>query len=248
MRRNAARDALLRARARVEDGEVALEAVTGQESHMIARAAGADALVLVPRGDGELAAGSAVRYLSPGHVAAVLAGCRRLELARLLDRVHARERSLVLAMVVQRLLEPGSKLACARALGQSTLAEELGVGGATEDELYAALDWLEARQERIDDRLARRHLRVGEVALYDLSSSYFEGRTCPLAALGYSRDGRRGTLEIVYGLLTDRAGRPVCVEVFDAQRTITRPCPPSSTSSMTASASLSSSWSLIAAW
>ena len=155
------------------------------------------------------------RSLPHGHVAAVLAGCRRLELARLLDRVPSRERSLVLAMVVQRLLEPGSKLACARALGQSTLAEELGVGGATEDELYAALDWLEARQERIEDRLARRHLRVGEVALYFLSSSYFEGSTFPLAALGYSRDGRRGTLQIVYGLLTDRAGRPVCVEVFD---------------------------------
>src|SRR5207247_7105424 len=118
-------------------------------------------------------------------------------------------------MVVQRLLEAGSKLACARALAQSTLADELDVAGATEDELYAALDWLEQRQERIEDRLARRHLHAGELALYDLSSSYFEGRTCPLAALGHSRDGRRGTLQIVYGLLTDRAGRPVLVEVFD---------------------------------
>jgi hypothetical protein len=153
--------------------------------------------------------------LPHGHVAAVLAACRRLELARLLDRAPSRERSLVVAMICQRLLEPGSKLACARALSQSTLAEELDVAGADEDELYAALDWLAEGQEQIEARLARRHLGVGELALYDLSSSYFEGRTCPLAALGYSRDGRRGTLQIVYGLLTDRAGRPVAVEVFD---------------------------------
>jgi Transposase DDE domain len=155
------------------------------------------------------------RSLPHGHVAAVLAACRRLELARLLDRASSRERSLVMAMIAQRVLEPGSKLACARALGQSTLADELDVRGASEDELYAAMDWLAERQERIEDRLARRHLRAGELALYDLSSSYFEGRTCPLTALGYSRDGRRGTLQIVYGLLTDRAGRPVAVEVFD---------------------------------
>jgi hypothetical protein len=177
-----------------------------------------DALRRALAGQALVAAGEAFeieRSLPHGHVAAVLAACRRLELARLLDRARSRERSLVLAMVAQRLLEPGSKLACARALGRSTLAEELDVAGATEDELYAALDWLEARQERIEDRLARRHLRAGELALYDLSSSYFEGRTCPLAALGYSRDGRRGMLQIVYGLLTDRAGRPVCVEVFD---------------------------------
>jgi hypothetical protein len=155
------------------------------------------------------------RSLPHGHVAAVLTACRRLELARLLDRAPSRERQLVLAMVCQRLLEPGSKLACARALGRSTLADELEVCGADEDELYAALDWLAERQEQIERRLAGRHLRAGELALYDLSSSYFEGRTCPLAALGYSRDGRRGTLQIVYGLATDRAGRPVAVEVFN---------------------------------
>ncbi|MGH3040958.1 MAG: IS1634 family transposase [Gaiellaceae bacterium] len=177
-----------------------------------------DALRRVLAGQALVAADEAFeveRSLPHGHVAAVLAACRRLELARLLDRAPSRERSLVVAMVCQRLLEPGSKLACTRAIGQSTLADELDVAGASEDELYAALDWLETRQRRIEDRLARRHLRDGELALYDLSSSYFEGRTCPLAALGYSRDGRRGTLQIVYGLLTDRAGRPVCVEVFD---------------------------------
>jgi hypothetical protein len=155
------------------------------------------------------------RSLPHGHVAAVLAAARRLELTRLLDRAPSRERALVLAMIAQRLLAPGSKLACARALGQSTLAEELDVEGADEDELYAALDWLGERQAQIERRLARRHLRGGELALYDLSSSYFEGSTCPLASLGYSRDGRRGTLQIVYGLLTNRAGTPVAVEVFD---------------------------------
>jgi hypothetical protein len=154
------------------------------------------------------------RSLPHGHVAAVLSACRRLELARLLDRAPSRERSLALAMIAQRLLAPGSKLACARALGQSTLADELDVSGCDEDELYAALDWLGERQEQIERRLARRHLREGEPALYDLSSSYFEGRSCPLAALGYSRDGRRGTPQIVYGLLTDCVGKPVGVEVF----------------------------------
>ena len=155
------------------------------------------------------------RSLPHGHVAAVLAACRRLEMARLLDRSPSRERSLVMAMIAQRLLQPGSKLACARALGQSTLAGQLGVEGADEDDLYAALDWLADRQAHIERRLARRHLPGGELALYDLSSSYFEGRSCPLAALGYSRDARRGTPQITYGLLTNRAGIPVGVEVFD---------------------------------
>jgi hypothetical protein len=155
------------------------------------------------------------RSLPHGHVTAVLAALRRLDVARLVDREPSRERSLVLAMLGQRLLGPGSKLACVRALAQSTLAEELEVADADADELYAALDWLGERQAAIERRLARRHLADGELALYDLSSSYFEGRTCPLAALGYSRDGRRGTPQIVYGLLTDRQGRPVAVEVFD---------------------------------
>lgn len=155
------------------------------------------------------------RSLPAGHVTAALATARRLDLARLLERSPSRERDLALAMIVQRVLEPGSKLATARLLGQSTLACELGVEGADEDDLYAALDWLAERQNRIEARLARRHLADGDLVFYDLSSSYFEGRTCPLAALGYSRDGRRGTPQIVYGLLTDRAGKPIAVEVFD---------------------------------
>lgn len=155
------------------------------------------------------------RSLPAGHVSAVLAMTRRLELARLLDRSPSRERDLALAMVCQRVLEPGSKLATTRLLGQSTLAAELGVEGADEDDLYAALDWLGERQEAIERRLARRHLTDGDLVFYDLSSSYFEGRSCPLAQLGYSRDGRRGMPQIVYGLMTDRAGKPIAVKVFD---------------------------------
>ncbi|HEY2937722.1 MAG TPA: IS1634 family transposase [Gaiellaceae bacterium] len=154
------------------------------------------------------------RSLPHGHVAAVLAMARRLELARLLDRAGSRERERALAMICQRVLAPGSKLACVRQLAQSTLAEELDVQGADADDLYAALDWLGERQSRIQERLARRHLEEGELVLYDVSSSYFEGRTCPLAARGYSRDRRRGSLQIVYGLVCDRRGRPVAVEVF----------------------------------
>jgi hypothetical protein len=160
------------------------------------------------------AAFSIQRSLPAGHVTAALAMARRLGLARLLDRAPSRERDLAVALVVQRVLAPGSKLATSRLLGQSTLAAELGVQGADEDDLYAALDWLGERQERIEARLARRHLSAGELVFYDLSSSYFEGRACPLATLGYSRDGRRGTPQIVYGLMTDRVGKPIAVQVF----------------------------------
>ncbi len=155
------------------------------------------------------------RSLPAGHVSAALAMARRLELARLLDRSPSRERDLALAMIVQRVLKPGSKLATARLLEQSTLAAGLGVEGADEDDLYAALDWLGERQDAIEQRLARRHLGERELVFYDLSSSYFEGRTCPLAALGYSRDGRRGTPQIFYFFFTDRAGKPIAVQVFD---------------------------------
>src|SRR6266498_2531801 len=170
------------------------------------------------RGERFLAAGEAFeieRSLPAGHVRAGLAMARRLEFARLLERAPSRERSLALALIVARVLEPASKLATARALGQSTLGSELGVGDACEDELYEAMDWLLARQERIEARLARRHLGAGTLVLYDVSSSYFEGRTCPLAQLGYSRDGRRGTAQIVYGLMCAPDGCPVAVEVFE---------------------------------
>jgi Transposase DDE domain len=157
------------------------------------------------------------RSLPAGHVQAALVMARRLELGRLLDRAPSRERDLCLAMICQQALRPGSKLAAVRALGQSTLGADLGVAGADEDDLYAALDWLLERQARIEERLARRHLADGELVLYDVSSSYFEGRTCPLAKLGYSRDQRRGTPQIVYGLLCDRPGRPIAVEVFTGE-------------------------------
>jgi transposase len=155
------------------------------------------------------------RSLPAGHVQAALQMGRRLELPRLLDRRPSRERALCLAMIVQRLLGPGSKLAMSRAISQSTLASELGIEDADEDELYAALDWLLARQPRIERALARRHLEEGTLVLYDVSSSYFEGHSCPLAQLGYSRDRRRGTPQIVYGLLCDRRGCPLAVEVFE---------------------------------
>jgi transposase len=154
------------------------------------------------------------RSLPHGHVAAVLGMARRLELARLLDRQPSLERARVLAMICQQVLAAGSKLACTRALAQSTLAEELALEGVDADQLYAALDWLGERQQGIEARLARRHLADGSHVLYDVSSSYFEGRTCPLLALGYSRDGRRGMPQIIYGLLCDRVGRPVAIEVF----------------------------------
>lgn len=152
--------------------------------------------------------------LPHGHVEAALQMARRLELARLLDRTPSRERTLCLAMLIERVLSPASKLATARSLSDSTLASELGIEGADEDDLYRALDWLHERQAAIERRLARRHLRPGEHALYDVSSSYFEGRCCPLAQLGYSRDRRRGSLQLVYGLLCDRRGRPLASEVF----------------------------------
>jgi hypothetical protein len=170
------------------------------------------------RGQRFVVAGEALtveRSLPAGHVEAALAMARRLELARLLGREPSRERALCLAMIVQRLLGPGSKLAMSRAFSQSTLAGELSVEDADEDELYAALDWLLGRQGRIERALARRHLEAGTLVLYDVSSSYFEGHSCSLAQLGYSRDGRRGTPQIVYGLLCDQRGCPLAVEVFE---------------------------------
>ena len=154
-----------------------------------------------------------------GHVAAVLGTLHRLGLPRILNREAHQQRQLALAMIVARILDPGSKLATARGLADesadSTLAEELGVECADEDDLYAAMDWLLAQQGRIETALARRHLSEGTLVLYDVSSSYLEGRNCPLARFGHSRDKRRDRLQIVYGLLCDPEGRPIAVEVFE---------------------------------
>jgi len=153
-----------------------------------------------------------------GHVAAVLGTLRRLELDRLIAAKRSADRDRVVAMVCARILAPGSKLATTRALNAetltSTLGECLGLGAATEDELYEAMDWLVERQERIETRLAARHLTGGTLALYDVTSTYFEGRTCALARFGHSRDGKRDKLQIVFGLLTNERGCPVAVEVF----------------------------------
>jgi Transposase DDE domain len=149
-----------------------------------------------------------------GHVEAILAMMRRLKIAALLDKQPAPQRDLVLAMIAQRILSPGSKLFTTRVLNQSTLAEELKIGSPSADDLYGALDWLIERQPAIEQALAKRHLQDGGIALYDLSSSYFEGRNCPLAMHGYSRDKRRGSLQIVYGLLCDQDGRPVAIEAY----------------------------------
>ncbi len=155
-----------------------------------------------------------VRSLPHGHVAAVLGLVRWLGLEALLDRRPSRQRDLACALVVARLLSPASKLATARTLGQTTLGDVLGIGGATEDELYGAMDWLLARQARVEAALARRHLASGSLVLYDVTSTYVEGRCCPLAAHGYSRDHRPDRAQIVFGLVTDERGRPVAVEAF----------------------------------
>ena len=164
---------------------------------------------LVPAGE----AFAIERSLPHGHVAAVLGTLRALGLERLLGRERSRERDLCVALVCQRLLRPGSKLAATRQFALTTLGEELSVEGASESELLSALDWLLTRQERIERALARRHLSPGGLVLYDLSSSYLEGRCCPLAELGYSRDGRRGKLQINYGLTCSPEGRPLAIEV-----------------------------------
>jgi len=153
------------------------------------------------------------RSVPAGHVAAVLGFARSLGLPRLLDPRPSRERDLALGMLVARVLTPASKLATARSLDATTLGASLGIGGASEDELYAALDWLGARQERIERRMAERHLAAGGQVYVDLSSSVVTGRHNPLAAIGYSRDGKPGTLQIEYALLTDDAGRPIAVSV-----------------------------------
>ena len=152
--------------------------------------------------------------LPHGHVQAVLGIIRKLGLASILSAKRCRERDLVVAMITQRLLDPCSKLATTRAWHTTTLAEDLGVQEATEDDLYQAMDWLLARQESIEKKLAERHLAEGCLVLYDVTSSYYEGRTCPLARLGHDRDRQKGRPIIVYGVMTDGEGRPVSVQVY----------------------------------
>lgn len=159
------------------------------------------------------------RALPHGHAAAVVGMMRKLDLPRLLSRSVCRERDLALALIASRLIAPGSKLATVRALAPETASSSLGrvleLGAIEEREIYAALDWLGGQQARIERALARRHLKDGTLVLYDISSSYLEGHCCELARHGYSRDRRPDRLQIVYGLLCDRDGRPIAIEVFE---------------------------------
>jgi transposase len=152
--------------------------------------------------------------LPHGHVEAILAMIRRLGLDSVIASQRSRERDLGVAMIAQRLIAPTSKLGTTREWHTTSLAEELGVEDATENDLYAAMDWLLARKERIEKKLAGRHLVEGSLVLYDVTSSSYEGRTCPLAQLGHNRDGEKGLPIIVYGVMTDGEGRPVAVEVY----------------------------------
>jgi len=149
-----------------------------------------------------------------GHVEAVLLTIRKLGLDKLIASRRCAERDLVIAMIASRILGPESKLALSRSWENTTLSELLGVEGADEDALYAAMDWLYERQESIEKKLADRHLQEGGQVLYDLSSSYFEGKQCPLAARGYNRDQKKGKLQVNYGLLTDDRGCPVSISAF----------------------------------
>ena len=161
---------------------------------------------------------SITRSLPHGHVAAVLGTLRSLGLEELIDPVPSRNRNLITAMIVAQVVDPSSKLACARGLrsdtASSSLGEVLSLTNANSNDLYEAMDWLLPRQGDIEDALAKRHLKGGTLVLYDVSSAAFEGRTCPLGAIGHPKDGVRGRLQIVYGLLTSKEGVPLSIEVF----------------------------------
>jgi transposase len=154
------------------------------------------------------------RSLPHGHVEAILGTIRRIGLDTVIGPGRSRQRDLVIAMIAQRLIHSCSKLATTRRWHTSTLAEELSVTDADSDELYGALDWLLQRQPYIEKKLGERHLAEGAVVLYDVSSSYYEGHTCPLVCYGHNRDGKEGMPIIVYGVMTDREGRPLGVEVY----------------------------------
>ena len=176
-----------------------------------------EALRLLLKGEPMVSAREAFvveRTVPHGHVEAVLSTIKRLGLDSIIYAKRCRERDLVIAMIAERLIRPCSKLATTRFWHTTTLAEELSVSDADEDDLYNAMDWLLARQGQIEKKLAARHLVEESLVLYDVTSSYYEGRTCPLAQFGHNRDGKKGTVIIVYGLLTDQEGRPVAVEVY----------------------------------
>src|ERR1700741_5240416 len=159
------------------------------------------------------------RSLPHGHVAEVLGTARALGIDELLDSVPSRQRDLVMAMLVAQVIAPASKLATARGLrtetATSSLGQVLGVSACDEDDLYAAMDWALERKDGVENALAARHLVNGTLVLYDVSSAAFDGRTCPLGAIGHARDGVKGRLQIVYGLLCSTAGVPVAIEVFE---------------------------------
>jgi len=181
-------------------------------------ASAVDAVRAVLRGEqvGPLAQSFEIlRALPHGGVLAVLGELRQLGLDKLVAARPRRERELAVAMIASRILEPGSKLATVRSWQNSTLASELGVEDADEDELYSAMDWLLQAQPKIEAKLAERHLSEGGLVLYDLTSVYLEGSKCELAKRGYSRDGKRGLPQIEFGLLTNRDGCPVAVDVFE---------------------------------
>jgi len=170
------------------------------------------------QGERFVAVGEAFEIISSrsqGHVQAVRSAMKRLDLASLLGSRSSRERDLVLAMIAARIVAPSSKLSTSRAWHTTTLAVDFGVVEADEDDLYAAMDWLLARQDTIQKKLSARHLKTGGRVLYDLSSSYFEGTHCPLARLGYNRDGKKGLLQVNYGLMTDVRGCPIALTVHE---------------------------------
>ena len=152
--------------------------------------------------------------LPHGHVEAALGTIRKLGLDRILSSKRSRERDIVIAMIAGQLIHPSSKLSATRLWQTTTLGEELSVQDATENELYGAMDWLYERQEQIERKLATRHLKDGGIVLYDVTNSFYEGKTCPLARYGHAKDGNKGLPVIAYGVITDEEGRPISVSVF----------------------------------
>src|SRR5882757_6292741 len=204
-----------------QDGKVktrTLANISHLHSHQIDALRSALSGSVVPAGPPLPDAFFVSRSLPHGHAVAVLGCLRNLQLDSILDPVPSHHRDLVIAMIVARILDPASKLATARGLHSDTLHSSLGellhVDSADESELYQAMDWLLPQQSRIEQELAKRHLSEGGLVLYDLTSTYFEGRHCPLGKLGHSRDDKSGKLQIVFGLLTNASGCPVAVEVF----------------------------------